>query len=70
MMFARVKDLTGDLLRLVVKSTITTAKQVYTNTKIALNPVSVVSLAERELRIRKLRIGCTNFDDRFRRNKY
>ncbi|MFN8144035.1 MAG: glutamyl-tRNA reductase [Bacteroidia bacterium] len=44
------EGLTGDLLRLVVKSTITTAKQVYTETKIANNPVSVVSLAERKLR--------------------
>lgn len=42
--------LTGDLLRLVVKHTITTAKQVYTDTKIAANPVSIVSLAERKLR--------------------
>src|SRR6185436_11274290 len=41
-------------LRLVIKSTINTAKQVYTETKIAINPVSVVSLAERELRERKL----------------
>ena len=49
------EGLTGDLLRLVVKSTITTAKQVYTETKIAINPISVVSLAERELRRRKLR---------------
>ena len=46
--------LTGDILRLVVKSTITTAKQVYTETKIANNPVSVVSLAERKLREYKL----------------
>ncbi|MBL0065913.1 MAG: glutamyl-tRNA reductase [Bacteroidetes bacterium] len=44
------EGLTGDLLRLVVKSTITTAKKVYTETKIANNPVSVVSLAERKLR--------------------
>jgi glutamyl-tRNA reductase len=49
------EGLTGDLLRLVVKSTITTAKQVYTDTKIAINPVSVVSLADRELRSRKIR---------------
>ena len=49
------EGLTGDLLRIVIKSTITTAKQVYTNTRIAINPVSVVSLAERELRTRKLR---------------
>ena len=49
------EGLTGDLLRLVVKSTITTAKQIYTDTKIAINPVSVVSLAERELRTRNLK---------------
>lgn len=42
--------LTGDLIRIVVKSTITTAKKIYTETKIANNPVSVVSLAERKLR--------------------
>jgi len=48
------EGLTGDFLRLVVKGTITTAKQVYTDTKIANNPVSVVSLAERELRNRNL----------------
>ena len=47
-------SLTGDLLRLVIKSAITTAKQVYTETKIAINPVSIVSLAERELRLWKL----------------
>ena len=48
------EGLTGDFLRLVIKATINTAKQVYTETKIANNPVSVVSLAERELRIRNL----------------
>ncbi len=42
--------LTGDLLRILVKSTIQTAKKIYTETKIANNPVSVVSLAERKLR--------------------
>jgi glutamyl-tRNA reductase len=41
--------LTGDLIRLVIKTTITTAKQVFTESKIALNPVSVVSLAYRTL---------------------
>ena len=50
----RDEGLTGDMLRLVVKSTITTAKQIYTETKIANNPVSVVSLAERKLRDYKL----------------
>ncbi len=51
---SKSEGLTGDFLRLVVKSIINTAKQVYTETKIAVNPVSVVSLAERELRVRKL----------------
>jgi glutamyl-tRNA reductase len=41
---------TGDLIRLVIKQTIETAKDVYTRTGIAKNPVSVVSLAYRELR--------------------
>lgn len=42
--------LTGDLIRLVIKKTVETAKQVYTNTDIATKPVSVVSLAYRKLR--------------------
>ena len=42
--------LTGDFLRLVVRSTIINAKQVFTETKIATHPVSVVSLAYRKLR--------------------
>jgi len=42
--------LTGDSLRLVIKNVITTAKQVFTDTHIAENPVSVVSLAFRKLR--------------------
>ena len=41
--------ITGDLIRLVVKRTIEVAKDVYTHTNIAKNPVSVVSLAYREL---------------------
>ena len=41
--------LTGDLIRLIVKTTITNAKEVFTHSKIALNPVSVVSLAYRIL---------------------
>jgi len=50
----KAEGLTGDQLRLVVKSTITTAKEVYTDTKIAINPVSVVSIANREIKSRKL----------------
>jgi glutamyl-tRNA reductase len=42
--------LTGDMIRLVIKKTIETAKQVYTDTQIARKPVSVVSLAYRKLR--------------------
>lgn len=42
--------LTDDLIRIVVKKTIEVAKDVYTHTNIAKNPVSVVSLAYRKLR--------------------
>lgn len=42
--------LTGDIIRLAIKKTIETAKDVYTHTGIAHNPVSVVSLAYRKLR--------------------
>lgn len=42
--------LTGDLIRLVVKKTIEAAKEIYTETNIARNPVSIVSLAYRKLR--------------------
>jgi len=42
--------LTGDLIRIAIKSTIEVAKEVYTHTNIARNPVSVVSLAYRKLR--------------------
>lgn len=42
--------LTGDRIRLLIKSTIETAKRVYTETQIAQNPVSVVSLAYRQMR--------------------
>ncbi len=41
---------TGELLKLVIKKTIESAKQVYTDTHIAKKPVSVVSLAYRKLR--------------------
>lgn len=42
--------LTGDLLRLMMKKVIETAKQVYTQTSIATKPVSVVSLAYQHLK--------------------
>jgi len=43
-------NLTGDLIRILIKQTIETAKQVFTETNIAKNPVSVASLAYRQLR--------------------
>jgi glutamyl-tRNA reductase len=46
----RALDLTGDLLRLLMKKVIETAKQVYTETSISTKPVSVVSLAYQYLK--------------------
>ena len=48
--FCNALNLTGDFTRLLVKQTIETAKEVFTHTDIAKNPVSVVSLAYRQLR--------------------
>ncbi len=48
--FCNGLGLTGDTIRLAVKQTIETAKKVYTETDIAKNPVSIVSLAYRQLR--------------------
>ncbi len=48
--FCNLLGLTGDFIRLLIKQTIETAKQVFTETNIAKNPVSVVSLAYRQLR--------------------
>ncbi len=48
--FCNVLGLTGDVIRLAIKQTIETAKQVFTETDIARNPVSIVSLAYRQLR--------------------
>jgi len=42
--------ITGDVLRMLIKKTIETAKQVYTETNIAAKSVSVVSLAYRKLK--------------------
>lgn len=41
--------LTGDIIRLLLRKTIETAKEIYTHTEIASKPVSVVSLAFRQL---------------------
>jgi glutamyl-tRNA reductase len=48
--YCNLLGLTGDYIRLLIKQTIETAKNIYTNTDIARNPVSVVSLAYRQLR--------------------
>jgi glutamyl-tRNA reductase len=48
--YCNLLGLTGDFIRLVMKQTIETAKQVFTDTNIAKNPVSIVSLAYRQLR--------------------
>ena len=43
--FSKENKLAGDLIRVVIRQTIETAKKVYTETSIATKPVSVVSLA-------------------------
>ncbi|MCR8561883.1 glutamyl-tRNA reductase [Mucilaginibacter sp. BJC16-A38] len=53
----REAGLTGDGLRMFMNCIVKTAKEVYTNTNISKNPISVVSLAYRKLRDLKL---CTN----------
>lgn len=47
---SKQNGLTGDFIRLLMRHTIETAKQVYTETNIAKKPVSVVSLAYHRLR--------------------
>ena len=55
--FSKALGLTGDLLRLVVRHSIVTAKKIYSETDIAKHPVSVVSLAYRKLRELNIDIG-------------
>jgi glutamyl-tRNA reductase len=50
----REAGLTGDFLRMVMNCVVKTAKEVYTDTNISKNPISVVSLAYRKLRDLKL----------------
>ncbi len=47
---SKLNGLTGDFLRILMRHTIETAKRVYTQTSIAKQPVSVVSLAYHRLR--------------------
>jgi len=51
------EGLTGDYLRMVMNTVVKTAKEVYTQTNISRNPISVVSLAYRKLKDLHL---CTN----------
>jgi glutamyl-tRNA reductase len=53
----REAGLTGDFLRMVMNCVVKTAKEVYTDTNISKNPISVVSLAYRKLKDLKL---CSN----------
>ncbi len=46
---ARENKLSGDNLRLLMRHTIETAKKIYTETKISLKPVSIVSIAHQHL---------------------
>lgn len=46
----RKAGFTGDFMRMVMTHVVKTAKEVYTQTKISKNPISVVSLAYRKLR--------------------
>ncbi|EOR92504.1 Glutamyl-tRNA reductase [Arcticibacter svalbardensis MN12-7] len=46
----REAGFTGDYLRMIMSQVVKTAKQVYTDTNISKNPISVVSLAYRKLR--------------------
>ena len=54
---AREEGLTGDGLRMFMNCVVKTAKEVYTNTNISKNPISVVSLAYRKLNDLRL---CSN----------
>ena len=47
---SKAMKLTGDLIRILIRHTIETAKKVYTETNIARKPVSVVSLAYHNLK--------------------
>lgn len=46
----REAGFTGDYMRMIMSRVVKTAKEVYTNTNISKNPVSIVSLAYRKLR--------------------
>lgn len=53
--FSRLNELSGDTIRIVMRQVIETAKKVYTQTDIASRPVSVVSLAYHQMKLKKLK---------------
>lgn len=53
----RESGFTGDYLRMIMNRVVKTAKEVYTNTNISKNPISIVSLAYRKLKSFNM---CTN----------
>ncbi|MBK6951516.1 MAG: glutamyl-tRNA reductase [Crocinitomicaceae bacterium] len=55
--FSKANNLSGDLIRVVIRQTIETAKKVYTETTIANKPVSVVSLAYHSLNEKQLELN-------------
>lgn len=55
--FSRKHNLSGDIIRVVIRQTIETAKKVYTETTIATKPVSVVSLAYHSLNEKDLELN-------------
>lgn len=55
--FSKEHQLSGDLIRVVIRQTIETAKKVYTETSIATKPVSVVSLAYHALNEKNLELN-------------
>jgi glutamyl-tRNA reductase len=55
--FSKANNLSGDVIRVVIRQTIETAKKVYTETTIANKPVSVVSLAYHSLNEKQLELN-------------
>ncbi len=55
--FSKTNNLSGDVIRVVIRQTIETAKKVYTETTIANKPVSVVSLAYHSLNEKQLELN-------------
>jgi glutamyl-tRNA reductase len=55
--FCQKSNLTGDLLRIIMQSTVKTAKEIFTHTQITQHPVSVVSLAYRKLKAQNIKLN-------------